>query len=401
MTWQYASLGDLVAIKGGGTPSRNVESYWNGGIPWATVKDFKSDVILTTEENISGLGVEESATNVIPKGTIIIPTRMALGKVAIAGTDLAINQDIKALALKNKKSITTDFLFWFLRSSADDFERAGKGATVKGITIDFLKSVQVPLPPLETQKHIARVLELADQLRKQAQQMESELSQLAQSLFLEMFGDPVKAAGKWKTLSLKSISKKFNDGPFGSNLKSEHYVDNGVRVIRLQNIAAGAFVDKDKAYISEEHAESLNKFWCKAGDIVIATLGDPNLRACIIPEEIPLAMNKADCVHCVPNPDIVETEWLMCYLNLPQTLSIIANDLHGQTRTRISSGQLAKLQVPIPPLKEQKLFTERMAQIRDIQETSEQQKAKIEESFESLMQRAFKGELTAPGSKAA
>lgn len=269
MSWQYIPLGNLVDIKGGGTPSRIVESYWNGGIPWATVKDFKSDIILATEENISELGAKESATNIIPAGTIIIPTRMALGKVAITGTNVAINQDLKALTLKTKK-ITTEFLFWFLRHAAEAFDRAGKGATVKGITVDFLKSVEVPLPPLEIQKHIARVLEQADQLRKQAQQMESELNQLAQSLFLEMFGDPVANAKQWPCRQLSDIAStqlgKMLSQKAKTGASSRKYLRNAN--IRWRTIDLGDLLEMDFS------DKEMKKFELKAGDLLVCEGGE-------------------------------------------------------------------------------------------------------------------------------
>jgi type I restriction enzyme S subunit len=154
---RFNSLGDLVNIKGGGTPSKNVEDYWNGIIPWASVKDFKSRTITTTSDKITELGVANSATNIIPKGTIIIPTRMALGKVAISMADMAINQDLKALFINDPKKINRDYLQFFLESKAAYIDSHGKGATVKGITLDFLKGIMVPIPSIESQKKFSNI----------------------------------------------------------------------------------------------------------------------------------------------------------------------------------------------------------------------------------------------------
>ncbi|ABC31711.1 Restriction endonuclease S subunit [Hahella chejuensis KCTC 2396] len=288
--------------------------------------------------------------------------------------------------------LSPKFLNFWLRSEATRFEMKG---LVKGIHL-YPKDVarlEIPLPPLETQKQIAAILEKADQLRKDCQQMEQELNNLAQSVFMDMFGDPVSNPKGWNKASLRSISTKFNDGPFGSNLKTSHYRDSGVQVIRLTNIGTGWFKNDDRAFVSVEHAETLEKFHCKPGDIVIATLGDPNLRACIIPDEVPLAINKADCVHCVPNTKIVRKEYLVEFLNLPSTLRSIENKLHGQTRTRISSGQLAEVDVLIPPLSEQDKFMNaiwlRDKELKRLQD----QNVAFEDLFNSLMQKAFNGEL--------
>ena len=94
---ELVCLGEIVDIKGGGTPSRSINEYWDGSIPWATVKDFKSTSLESTLESITSDGVANSATNIIPAGSIIVPTRMAVGKAAINTVDLGINQDLKAL----------------------------------------------------------------------------------------------------------------------------------------------------------------------------------------------------------------------------------------------------------------------------------------------------------------
>ncbi|EEO02103.1 restriction endonuclease subunit S [Vibrio cholerae] len=170
MSWQVKTLGELVTIKGGGTPSKKIADYWGGTIPWASVKDLKSRVLLNTEDSITELGVVKSATNVIPKGTIIVPTRMALGKVAITGCDMAINQDLKALIIVDNKQINQCYLARFLESKSSFIESEGKGATVKGITLDFLKSLEIPLPPLDEQKRIAAILDKADAIRQKRKQ---------------------------------------------------------------------------------------------------------------------------------------------------------------------------------------------------------------------------------------
>ncbi|MDQ6420517.1 restriction endonuclease subunit S [Paenibacillus sp. LHD-117] len=92
-------LGDLVGIVGGGTPSREKSEFWNGEIPWISVKDFNTTNITSSQETITEHGLKNSASRLIPKNNVIIPTRMALGKVAINQIDVAINQDLKRIVL--------------------------------------------------------------------------------------------------------------------------------------------------------------------------------------------------------------------------------------------------------------------------------------------------------------
>jgi hypothetical protein len=106
--WPMVCLGDAVTFRGGGTPRKDVAEYWSDEIPWATVKDFKSLALSQTQDSISKKGLEASASNLIPAGHVIIPTRMALGKAAINTIDVAINQDLRALV--PKQPIDTAYL---------------------------------------------------------------------------------------------------------------------------------------------------------------------------------------------------------------------------------------------------------------------------------------------------
>jgi type I restriction enzyme, S subunit len=155
--WEVKKLGDIVnKVVGGGTPSRNKKEYWNGNIFWATVKDFTSFCPYETEETITQEGLNLSASNLIPKGTLIISTRMAVGKVVIYNVDVAINQDLKAIY--TKPDIDTKFLFYCFTSYSSNMDFLASGSTVKGIILEDLKNIEFPYISLEEQKTIAQIL---------------------------------------------------------------------------------------------------------------------------------------------------------------------------------------------------------------------------------------------------
>ena len=155
---------------------------------------------------------------------------------------------------------------------------------------------------------------------------------------------------------VRDTSELISDGPFGSNLKTSHYVAEGIRVIRLGNIGSGKFLDEDKAYISEEHYATLKKYTCHAGEIVIGTLGEPNLRACLIPDDIAVSINKSDCVHFIPKTELLNNIYACAYLNTEGALQLAQRSLHGQTRSRIAMSQVAALPIMLPPLALQNEF---------------------------------------------
>lgn len=226
-----------------------------------------------------------------------------------------------------------------------------------------LRELEFELPDLETQRKLSDVLWAIINTAEAYKRLIAVSDELVKSQFIAEFGDPLINPMGWKTMTMKEASLLMSDGPFGSNLKSSHYSEHGVRVIRLQNICQGYFSDDDKAYIPLEHYEKIKRYTCRAGEIVIGTLGEPNLRACIIPKHISIAINKADCVHYVPNPELLDNDYVCAFLNNPATLAMVSSGIHGNTRQRISAGQLANTLIMLPPIPTQKSFGRKMRQL--------------------------------------
>jgi type I restriction enzyme S subunit len=258
-----------------------------------------------------------------------------------------------------------------------------------------LEKVSLPLPPLSEQRRIVELLDAADGLRRKAAAARERAARILPALFVRTFGDPATNSKGWPSRPIVELASKFSDGPFGSNLKSSHYAEHGVRVVRLQNIGVGRFIDDDKAFIPRSHFLSLTKHRCLPGDVLVGTLGDPNLRACLLPPHIPEALNKADCVQIRVRPELASPEYVCWLLNMPSTLALASGLIHGQTRTRISMGRLKELVVPVPPLELQEQFAEQCAVVQDIEERQLKSGHQIVSLFRIMLHRAFSGQLTA------
>lgn len=288
------------------------------------------------------------------------------------------------------------YLYWWFASERTQAllrSFGQKTTSISNLNIERCLQLELPLPEMAEQRRIATILDKADALRTKRHEALTHLDRLASSVFVEMFGDPATNPKGWPWRPLGSLAEKFSDGPFGSNLKSEHYVESGVRVVRLQNIGVGDFIDNDEAYISEEHFERIAKHECVPGDILVGTLGDPNLRACFLPPSIPLAINKADCVQIRVDERDAHAAFVCALLNQPSTEALAQSLMHGQTRVRISMGSLRELKVPVPPLVLQREFAERVRSLGLLKEAQLKSAAKLNELFGSLQQRAFVGQL--------
>lgn len=279
----------------------------------------------------------------------------------------------------NEEKVLKEYLCYFMQSTAyyNQLVNSLAGTTRKRISRKNLGKIEIRIPNKSIQTKVITNLDLVTKLIRLKKEELSIYNDLVKSRFIEMFGDPVTNPMGWKTASIRDTSELISDGPFGSNLKSSHYVDDGIRVIRLGNIGAGKFLDDDKAYISEEHYKTLKKYTCHAGEIVIGTLGEPNLRACLIPDDIVVSVNKSDCVHCIPKADILNNIYACAYLNTDGALQLAQGSLHGQTRSRIAMSQVAALPIMLPPITLQNRFA-------DFVQQTDKSKLAVQQSIETL-----------------
>jgi type I restriction enzyme S subunit len=140
---------------------------------------MKYDKLNSTEFKITNEALNSSSANLINKGTVIIATRVGLGKVCIAGTDVAINQDLKAILPYNLNLLSNRFLFYFFKAKQQQIINAGTGFTVQGIKLDFLRSIMIPIPTLfQQQSIISKLDQLSDSSNKLQEAISSKFNQL-------------------------------------------------------------------------------------------------------------------------------------------------------------------------------------------------------------------------------
>ncbi len=190
-------LGNICDITGGGTPSKSNPNFYIGDIPWATVRDMNKDYLEETDFKINKEAVKESSTNIIPKNNVVIATRVGLGKVCILKQDTAINQDLRGVVPKNPKALDVNYLFFWFKSIRKVIVDAGRGATVHGVTLPFIKSLQIPLPPIALQEEIVDKLDaISEEVKKSSKSYIdkiSELVMLKQAILKQAFnGELVK-----------------------------------------------------------------------------------------------------------------------------------------------------------------------------------------------------------------
>lgn len=181
--WKEKKLGDVCSYIGGGTPSKKVKEYWNGNINWASVKDITGKYLYETQDKISQLGADSSATNICESDSLLLITRMSPGKTVITKCITAINQDLKIV----KSDINVEFLHLLFQSIQTKIDEKTSGTTVKGISIEGLNQIDIRLPCKAEQQKIADYLSSMDSLIQAQQKVVTTWQQRKKALLQQMF----------------------------------------------------------------------------------------------------------------------------------------------------------------------------------------------------------------------
>ena len=206
--WQTKNLGDVCQLIGGGTPSKVNTSYYLGDIAWATVRDMRSELLSDTEFKITKEAVKNSSTNIILQGNVVIATRVGLGKVCLVQQDTAINQDLRGIIPNDSNTLSVEYLFSWLKSISHKIVDEGTGATVQGVKLPFVKSLQIPIPPLTEQQRIVAILDQAFEGIAKARANAEQNLQNARALFESHLKSVFTKSGEeWKQVSLKDIAE--------------------------------------------------------------------------------------------------------------------------------------------------------------------------------------------------
>jgi type I restriction enzyme S subunit len=181
--WDAKRLKFVVSTFGGGTPNTGKPEYWNGGIPWVSPKDMKSDFIEATEDYLTELGVAESATKIVPVDSVLIVVRSGILRhtipVARNTVEVSLNQDMKALVANER--LRPGFIHWFISGLQEGLLPiwSKQGCTVESIEMDYMSNTVIPLPPVEEQDAILKkIQEITARLDAQAEKVTIIISSL-------------------------------------------------------------------------------------------------------------------------------------------------------------------------------------------------------------------------------
>jgi type I restriction enzyme S subunit len=289
------------------------------------------------------------------------------------------------------------YLFYFLDTYLEKLREQSIGGVIKYIKSENLTEVQIPLPPLATQKRIAEILNAADALKRKDQELLKKYDDLAQAIFIDMFGDPVKNEKGWEVKTIDQLVKKtkhsIKRGPFGGALKKEIFVDDGYLVYEQFHALNNDFTF-GRYYITQEKYNELIAFDVKPGDIIISCSGIYLGKLAIIPEGVKPGIINQALLKLTLDESIYRNEFFVKVFtqeNFKETY--FASERGAAIPNFPPMATFKEFKFICPPIKIQNDYLKLVENLQNQIDTVliEQKKANI--LFQTLIQKAFKGEL--------
>jgi type I restriction enzyme, S subunit len=389
----FKTLGDVCTFENGDRgknyPSKG--TFVSEGIPFINAGNLKNSLIDTSSlQFISTERFNLLSNGKVKENDILFCLRGSLGKFAIVKGIKTGAIASSLIIIRAKTDLDLEYLKNYFKSPlcSQEITRFENGAAQPNLSAKDLKQFAIPIPPLAEQKQIAAILEAADSLRQKDQQLVEHYTALSQSLFFEMFGDLTKSA-EFQSVNAAEIID-IRDGTHDS----PRYVSDGLPLITSKNIKNGDLDFSNVNFISQKDYEQIQKrSGVSLGDIImpmIGTIGNPHL----VTSEPSFAIKNV-ALYKFANSEKVTNIFIYYLLNSYYFDRYVSSKNKGGTQKFLSLGDLRKMPIPVPPVYLQNQFAERIVVIEQQKQQAQANLKKSKALFNSLLQRAFTGELTA------
>lgn len=329
-------LRDICRFQSGGTPSRGTPAYFNGNVPWITTVALNGDVIDGNQaiEWITGEAIAKSAAKIVPPHSVMVGTRVGIGKVAINSVPMSTSQDIISLIGIDENKWDKKFICHLITANKEHLTSQARGATIKGIKIEAIADLVLPEISLTEQARISEVIGKVDALMHMHQQMAMNLEQLIKSRFIELFGDPETNPKGWTRQRLDQICENLDSRrvPITStNRKAGNYPYYG----------ASGIVDYVKDYIFDE-------------DILLISEDGANL----VMRSTPIAFSVSGKVWVNNHAHVVrfESKATQKYIEICFALTDISGSITGTAQPKLNQAKLNAMMFCVPPIELQEQF---------------------------------------------
>lgn len=407
--WKEVKLGSLCNLRRGASPRPISDSkYFGAGAGWVRISDVTSSkkYLKQTSQRLSSLG-ESKSVRVVP-GDVIMSICATIGKPVIVDMDACIHDGFVVFKDLNPE-VDNEFLTYWLNMKEGYFNSLGQHGIQKNLNTSIINNTLIKLPTLKEQQKIAEILSSVDAAIEKTEQVIAKTEEVKKGLMQQLL---TKGIGhtefkdskvglipkSWHLIDFigvadSNIDYSFTGGPFGSDLKSEDYTENGVRIIQLQNIKDGYFNDDYKIFTSEEKANKLKSCNIYSGEIIIAKMADPLARACLVPDKDSRYLMASDGIRLSIDKCKFDTDFVLYSINSIYFRNQAEEVSTGTTRLRIGLSALKKLQFKVPPLEEQKRIASIILSFDNKIKSEQEKLIKLKECKKGLMQQLLTGQV--------
>lgn len=327
--------------------------------------------------------------------TLLCVVGATSGKVN-KGEDCAIGRSVAAIRADENK-LDKDYLYRFVCSWTKRLRAMSQGAAQTVISKEMISNLQIPLPPLAEQQRIAKILDAADSLRKKTQQIIDSYDELAQSVFLDMFGDPVKNEKGWELKTIEKLVKNqkhsIKRGPFGGALKKEIFVEKGYLVYE-QFHALNRDFNFERYYIDEFKFQELKAFEVKSKDIIISCSGVYLGKLAIVPLGAKKGIINQALLKITLDESKMANEFFVFHFSHKNFRNKFFDATRGAGIPNFPPiPEFKKFPFICPPINIQNQFIEKIQLIDKQKELAKQSLKESDDLFNALLQKAFKGEF--------
>jgi type I restriction enzyme S subunit len=385
MSWPAVSIAECARVVGGSTPKSTVPEYWDGDIAWATPRDLaelNSKYIADTPRKITELGLKKCAAEILPENSVLFSSRAPIGHVAINKIPMATNQGFKSII--PGQQLDPSFLYWWLDAHRENLKSLGNGATFKEVSKRVVEQVKIPLPPLEEQKRIAAILDEADALRRLRQSAIDRLNTLGQAIFYEIFGDPLKYTNN----SVAYPVGQFADCIVPGRNKPKSFTGSIPWITTSELVPLGyTGSEHSKWGLTEQEIRKVGARIVPKGSVLLTCVGDLGITS--IADTDMVINQQLHSYQCSSN---IKPEYLMYALSLQKPWML--QRATQTTVTYMNKTNCNSVPIHLPELEKQKRFSDVIAYIEKSKKTHFDHYFKCNCLFDSIQQKAFRGELS-------
>lgn len=386
--WEIKKLGEVCEVIGGSTPKTNEASYWDGEHFWITPAELDGrKYFSSTSRTLTDEGVKSAHLQLLPKGTVLLSSRAPIGKVAITCVPMYCNQGFKNIVCSD--ALYNEYVYWYLLYNKDYLNSLGTGATFKEISKKVVSEIPIPVPPLPIQERIVSELDCINGILEKKREQIKELDALAQSIFYDMFGDPIQNEKGWEVKKLGEISI-VKIGPFGSLLHTSDYISGGTPLVNPVHMQDEKICPDIDFTVSKEKLSELQNYLLQEGDIVFARRGDIGRCALVRDTENGFLCGTGSLyVRIIEDVDRI---FFIKVMRSSSMIKLLNSFAKGATMLNINCKIIENLPIPLPPLSLQQAFAEKIEAIEKQKELVKRSIAETKTLLASRMQHYFSEE---------